>query len=128
MEEEPKKESSLNLRRNLGRNKEKRGEGEAKKSIISLASPQFSSFLQFNIFLTLAGSVEAFINARITKRFATRENTKFKTQKAKKKLFLRRTMRELVAKNPGFECSTVRPWFNLLDYLHEVFLSMKYQY
>ena len=125
MEEEPKKESSLNLRRNLGRNKEKRGEGEAKKSIISLASPQFSSFLQFNIFLTLAGSVEAFINARIIKRFprvAARENTKFKTQKAKKKLLLRRTMRELVTKNPGFECRTVQPWFNLLDYIHEVFL------
>ena len=85
VEEEPKKESSLNLRRNLGRNNEKRGEGEAKKSIISLASHQFSSFSQFNIFLTLAGSVEAFINARIIKRFArvaTRENTKFKTQKA----------------------------------------------
>ena len=53
-------------------------------SPFAFASPQFSSFLQFNI-LTLAGSVEAFINARITKRFArvvTRENTKFKTQKA----------------------------------------------
>ena len=31
-------------------------------------------------------------------------------------------MRELVTKNPGFECSTVQPWFNLLDYIHEVFL------
>ena len=31
-------------------------------------------------------------------------------------------MRELVTKNPGLECSTVQPWFNLLDYLHEVFL------
>ena len=62
---------------------------------------------------------------RIIKRFArvaTRENTKFKTQKAKKKLLLWRTMRELVTKNPGFECSTVQPWFNLLDYIHEVFL------
>ena len=114
--------------------KGKKGRGRGEKTVSSLfpfASPQFSSFLQFNIFLTLVGSVEAFINAQITKRFArvaTRENTKFKTQKAKKKLLLRRTMRELVAKNPGFECSTVRPWFNLLDYLHEVFLSMKYQY
>ena len=31
-------------------------------------------------------------------------------------------MRELVTKNPVFECSTVQPWFNLLDYIHEVFL------
>ena len=31
-------------------------------------------------------------------------------------------MRELVTKNPRFECSTVQPWFNLLDYIHEVFL------
>ena len=31
-------------------------------------------------------------------------------------------MRELVAKNPGLECNTVEPWFNLLDYIHEVFL------
>ena len=85
----------------------KKGERERRKKVSSLspfASPQFSSFLQFNIFLTLAGGVEALINARITKRFArvaTRENTKFKTQKAKKKLLLRRTMRELVTKNPG---------------------------
>ena len=38
-----------------------------------------------NIFLTLAGIVEAFIKARITKRFprvATRENVKCETQKA----------------------------------------------
>ena len=44
-----------------------------------------------NSFLTVAGIVEAFVNARITYRFsrvATRENTKFKTQKAKKKLLL----------------------------------------
>ena len=105
-------------------NKEK-GERERRKKVSSpypFASPQFSPFLQFNIFLTLVGSVEAFVNARITKRFATRENTKFKTQKAKKKLLLRRTMRELVTKNPGFECSTVQPWFNLLDYIQEVFL------
>ena len=85
----------------LGRNKEKRGEGEEKKSIISLSlclTPVLL-FLQFNIFLTLAGSVEAFINVRIIKRFArvaTRENTKFKTQKAKKKLLLWGTMRELI--------------------------------
>ena len=38
-----------------------------------------------------------------------------------KKLLLWRTMRELVTKNPRFECSTVQPWFNLLDYIHEVF-------
>ena len=31
-------------------------------------------------------------------------------------------MRELVTKNPVFECSTVQPWFNLLDYIHQVFL------
>ena len=31
-------------------------------------------------------------------------------------------MRELVIKNPTFECSTVQPWFNLLDYIHEVCL------
>ena len=40
-----------------------------------------------NSFLTVAGIVEAFIKARITKRFsrvATTENTKFKTQKARK--------------------------------------------
>ena len=54
-------------------------------------------------------------------RVATKENTKFKTQKAKKKL-LRRIVRELVTKNSAFECSTVQPWFNLLDYIHEVFL------
>ena len=38
-----------------------------------------------NSFFTVAGIVEAFIKARITKRFsrvATTENTKFKTQKA----------------------------------------------
>ena len=38
-----------------------------------------------NVFLTLAGIVEAFIKARITKRFprvATRENVKYQTQKA----------------------------------------------
>ena len=34
-------------------------------------------------------------------------------------------MRELVTKNPAFECSTVQPWFNLLDYIHEVFLFDK---
>ena len=31
-------------------------------------------------------------------------------------------MRELVTKNPVFECSTVQPWFNLVDYMHKVFL------
>ena len=31
-------------------------------------------------------------------------------------------MRELVTKNPVFECSTVQPWFNLVDYIHKVFL------
>ena len=39
-----------------------------------------------NVFLTLAGIVEAFIKARITKRFprvATRENVNCKTQKAR---------------------------------------------
>ena len=41
-----------------------------------------------NSFFIVAGIVEAFIKARITKRFsrvATTENTKFKTQKAKRK-------------------------------------------
>ena len=73
---------------------------------------------------TSAGIVESFVNTRITIRFdrvATRESTKFKTQKAKKKLLLRRTMRELVTKNPAIECSIVQPWFSLLDYIHEVF-------
>ena len=40
----------------------KKGERERRKKVSSLspfASPQFSSFLQFKIFLTLAGSVEA---------------------------------------------------------------------
>ena len=40
-----------------------------------------------NSFFTVAGIVEAFIEARMTKRFsrvATTENTKFKTQKARK--------------------------------------------
>ena len=44
-----------------------------------------------NIFLTVAGIVEVFIKARMAKRFprvATRENTKFKTQKPRKKLLL----------------------------------------
>ena len=44
-----------------------------------------------NSFLTVAGIVEFFIKARMTKRFprvATRENTKFKTQKPRKKLLL----------------------------------------
>ena len=40
-----------------------------------------------NSFFTVAGIVEAIIKARMTKRFsrvATTENTKFKTQKARK--------------------------------------------
>ena len=40
----------------------KKGERERRKKVSYLfpfASPQFSSFLQFKIFLTLAGSVEA---------------------------------------------------------------------
>ena len=44
-----------------------------------------------NSFLTVAGIVEFFIKARMTKRFprvATRENTKFKTQKPREKLLL----------------------------------------
>ena len=44
-----------------------------------------------NSFLTVAGIVEVFIKARMAKRFprvATRENTKFKTQKPRKKLLL----------------------------------------
>ena len=44
-----------------------------------------------NSFLTVAGIVEVFINARMAKRFprvATRENTKFETQKPRKKLLL----------------------------------------
>ena len=44
-----------------------------------------------NSFLTVAGIVEAFIKARMTKRFprvAPRENTKFKTQKPREKLLL----------------------------------------
>ena len=32
-------------------------------------------------------------------------------------------MRELVTKNPAFECSIVQPWFNLLDYIHEVYFD-----
>ena len=77
------------------------GESRSSNPWVVARAPQFSSFLQFNIFLTLVGSVEAFVNAWISNRFArvaTRENTKFKTQKAKKKLLLRRTMRELVTK------------------------------
>ena len=42
-----------------------------------------------------------------------------------KKLLLWRTMRDLVTKNPAFGCSTVQPLFNLLDYIHEVFLFDK---
>ena len=44
-----------------------------------------------NSFLTVAGIVAFFIKARMTKRFprvATRENTKFKTQKQREKLLL----------------------------------------
>ena len=44
-----------------------------------------------NSFLTVAGIVEFFIKARMTKRFprvATRENAKFKTQKQREKLLL----------------------------------------
>ena len=40
-----------------------------------------------NSFFTVAGIVEAFIQARMTKKYsrvATTENTKFKTQKARK--------------------------------------------
>ena len=44
-----------------------------------------------NSFLTVAGIVQFFIKARMTKRFprvATRENPKFKTQKQRKKLLV----------------------------------------
>ena len=44
-----------------------------------------------NSFLTVAGIVEFFIKARMTKRFprvTTRENAKFKTQKQREKLLL----------------------------------------
>ena len=44
-----------------------------------------------NSFLMVAGIVEAFIKARMTKRFprvATRENTKFRTHKPREKLLL----------------------------------------
>ena len=44
-----------------------------------------------NIFLTVAGIVEVFIKARMAKRFprvATRESTKFKRQKPRKRLLL----------------------------------------
>ena len=46
---------------------------------------------RLNIFLTVAGIVEVFIKARMAKSFprvATRENTKSKTQKPRKKLLL----------------------------------------
>ena len=66
-----------------------------------------------NSFFTVAGIVEAFIKARITKRFsrvATTENTKFKTQKATKKIFCDE---QVEPRNQADECRTVQSWFNL---------------
>ena len=65
-----------------------------------------------NSFFTVAGIVEAFIQARITKRFsrvATTENTKFKTQKQGRKIFC---AEQVEPRNQATECRTVQPWFN----------------
>ena len=66
-----------------------------------------------NSFLTVAGIVEFFIKARMTKRFprvAKRENIKFKTQKPRKKLLLQETSL-IQASDPEVTCSSVQPQF-----------------
>ena len=63
-----------------------------------------------NSFLTVAGIVEVFIKARMTKRFprvATRENTKFKTQKPRKKLLLWETSLIHRSRNRVQVCSAI---------------------
>ena len=63
-----------------------------------------------NSFLTVAGIVEFFIKARMTKRFprvATRENTKFKTQKPRKKLLLWETSVIQKSRNRVHFCSAI---------------------
>ena len=73
-----------------------------------------------NSFLTVAGIVEVFIKARMTKRFprvATRENTKFKTQKPRKKLLLWETSVIQKSRNRVHFCSAIVLLFTTCMYL-----------
>ena len=73
-----------------------------------------------NSFLTVAGIVEFFIKARMTKRFprvATRENTKFKTQKPRKKLLLWETSVIQKSRNRVHFCSAIVLLFTTCMYL-----------